>query len=250
MAHFDEVWPSGLSDGLSTIDTAELEQLDADHAKAINGDGGGSYAPSSPIIIGGGSGAGGLSFSLAASGDAPFDWPSFDAEVGGYRTRRVASPVSTTYKSTNFSPAAAGYQQSSATGGSFSAEIDEVHDNATLESVTLFFRIMGTHSGLPAVFPTLSIARLDITGTGTGVTLNSGDAGSGLAISAAGSVVAYEDGKVTQSFKYVCNQNNVLNRSIHRLIAAVVEESGANSVSGNIFLGLQLEYRATDMRFP
>lgn len=250
MAHFDEVWPSGLIDGLSTIDETELEQLDSDHAKAINGDEGGTWSPNSPIIIGGGSGAGGLALSLAASGDTPFDWPSFDAEAGGFRTRKVACAVSTAYKATNFAPASAGYQQSSATGGSFDVELDQVHDGATLESITLFFRIMGTHSGLPAVFPALSCVRVDITGTGAGVALNSGDSGSGLAISAAGSVVAYEAGKATQSFKFVCNQNNVIDHTIHRLIATVIEESGANSVSGNIFLGLQLEYRATDMRFP
>lgn len=50
---FTLVWPSGLTDDLSTVDAAQLMKLDSDHVAAIDGVGGGTYAPSTKIVVGG-----------------------------------------------------------------------------------------------------------------------------------------------------------------------------------------------------
>jgi hypothetical protein len=53
MAHFTRVRPSGFWTLNSVVDPAEFEQFDAQLYAAINGDAGGTWAPSIPITIGG-----------------------------------------------------------------------------------------------------------------------------------------------------------------------------------------------------
>lgn len=53
MAHFVRIRPSGFWTIASTVDPAEWEALDENQFKSINGDDGGSWAPSSPIVVGG-----------------------------------------------------------------------------------------------------------------------------------------------------------------------------------------------------
>lgn len=53
MAHFQRVRLAGLWLTASVLQPGEMEQLDANQSKAINGDDGGPWSPSSPIEIGG-----------------------------------------------------------------------------------------------------------------------------------------------------------------------------------------------------
>lgn len=228
----------GLVNGLSTIDGPTLSALAADLVNAVDGGAGGTYNPAAPIIIGGS----GIDPRIADGSNIPFKTA---------RTRTAMASLANPYKSTNFSPNSQGSQQSSALGGSFSVILSTVHDGATLTGVTLYFKISTGHGALPANFPKVSVARFDATAAGAAVALNNTDPGTGLAISAAGTVIAYENGGAVQSFNYVCNQNNVIDHSKHVLFLVLTDESGANAQGGNLYSGAALAYGAiADMRFP
>lgn len=53
MGHFDYTRPGGIWSGSNVVTTAELEDLDSKTERAINGDEGGTWAPSAVITIGG-----------------------------------------------------------------------------------------------------------------------------------------------------------------------------------------------------
>lgn len=53
MAHFDYTRPGGVWSGSVIVTTAEIEDLDSKTERAINGDEGGTWAPTDPIVIGG-----------------------------------------------------------------------------------------------------------------------------------------------------------------------------------------------------
>lgn len=212
---FALVWPSGLTDHLSTLDAAQLMQLDSNLSKALDGADGGTYSLASQLRL----------------------------TSSGYSRGRMVSPA-TPFKSTNFAPNSQGYQQSSASAATFelSAGVDlALFDGATITGIVLYFRIIGTHGALPT-FPTMSCARLDRSGGVGAVSMNSGDSGSGLAISSAGTVVAYENGHAVQSFTYTVDQNGLIDASVHDVLITIVDESGVNFQSGNLYCGFKILY--------
>jgi hypothetical protein len=212
---FALIWPSGLTDHISTVDSTQLEQLDEDHANALDGKNGGTYSLASQLRL----------------------------TSSGYSRGRMVAPVA--FKSTSFSPNSQAYQQASAFGGNFSSLLGgdlALFDGATITGIVLYFRIIGTHSALPATFPKLTCARLDRTGGVGAVSMNTGDAGSGLPISAAVTVGAYENSHNVQSFTYTVDQNGLIDASIHDVLVEVFDEDGANAQSGNLYCGFKLLY--------
>src|SRR5690348_4618315 len=53
MGHFDFTRPGGVWSGSAIVATSDMEDLDSKTERAINGDEGGTWAPTSPIVIGG-----------------------------------------------------------------------------------------------------------------------------------------------------------------------------------------------------
>ncbi len=53
MPHNSKAWPGGLTNGVTAVDAAEMAQLDANGASAVNGDDGGTWSPATVIEIGG-----------------------------------------------------------------------------------------------------------------------------------------------------------------------------------------------------
>lgn len=164
-------------------------------------------------------------------------------------TRAILLP-STLTNNSNFT-AAFNSITSAATGAFCGSNLTTgIADNCTVTQVVLYFKIHTGHAGLPGTKPTISILLMDITSglLGTGLTLNSGDSGSGLTISSAGTVPLYENSGNLQTFTYTCNQNNSINRSKHILLANITDESGVNSLAGNIYIGNAVSYTIADMR--
>lgn len=90
MSHFDTVRPNGVWGNEMVPTQADFERWDVTQSALINGDNGGNYAPTSPIIIGGaglslganGFIGGGVTTELGGYvmlGSAPFDFPRFSS---------------------------------------------------------------------------------------------------------------------------------------------------------------------------
>lgn len=229
------IWVTG-----TTVLGSEWNKFDVAQFKSINGDDGGTWNPATPIVIGG------QGINPIIAGGVP---PLYLASA--QPTRDVMSSLASPFKTSNFAPTSQGWQQASATGGSFSCVLREVHDAATLSKVTLTWKVVGPHTGVPGTLPKLSIARVNLSTGAVGQTLNSGDAGAGLAIAAPGTGAAWDDGGATQSFDYTCDQNNVIDHTAYAYLLILADETGVNSVSGNTYFGAKMHFTAIpDMRAP
>jgi hypothetical protein len=118
---------------------------------------------------------------------------------------------------------------------------DAIHDLATLLSVTCNFTAQ-THASLPAVQPSMFVERFNVS---TGISSNLSSSAQQFA--AIATVGAYNNGGNAVSFTYTCNQNNVIDKGIYRYMIVLVDESGANSIAGNLYWGFQLTYRMNAM---
>jgi len=134
-----------------------------------------------------------------------------------------------------------GWLQTTGTVAPFAYVPIRAHRGATLDKVTLKFKIPVGHGALPAVLPKLSVARGDM--SGVAATLNSGDAGSGLVIASNASVAAYEAGGAVQAFTYTCNQNALIDTALYFYALAIFDESGANAIAANLFYGATLSWK-------
>lgn len=241
MAH-SRIKPAGWSTA-EKLTSAQQSQLDINISESLDKTTAGDTIAGTVNFSGAGNVAANIAASVKSTTAGGFqhaggssDWTTFSANRS---VTRIESPVRS-YKQSNMSANTVGHFVATAANGSWQMHFDYVHDGSTISSIVFYFKIATGHGGLPAVFPKVSVARVDLTvGTG-GVTLNSTDAGGGLAVSAAGSVVAYEAGGAIQSFTYTCDQNNVVDRSKYvYLVTLVADENGANSQGGNSWVGAQ-----------
>ncbi len=175
---------------------ADFETLDANGAKAINGDDGGVWTPSSPITIGGPGGGVGLilagpshkvSGATAALitddgghirsatvggfqvGGGATDWPAFTDTAGAAapRSRSVVISAGEAFLPELTSFLAKGTRvRSDGTGSSASFRIP-VHNGARLVSVSAMFKPGGGFSGVPTDWPTIEVYRVHYNGTAT-----------------------------------------------------------------------------------
>lgn len=114
------------------------------------------------------------------------------------------------------------------------------HNRATLSTVTVTLIVQGPHGSLPAALPTIGIRRISpIFGwNGIPVELSTTAVQSPTPATAA----AWDDAGNAQQWTYVCNQNNVIDTTQFVYYAYLTDESGANSVAGNKYYGLTLSY--------
>jgi hypothetical protein len=61
-----------------------------------------------------------------------------------------------------------------------------------------------------------------------------------------GSGAAWYDGSALQQLTYTCNQNNVIATGTLYFIQ-LVDENGANSIAGDIYYGITLNYTVANM---
>ena len=265
MAHNDNVQLYGVWPNPIVPTPKRLAQLDDYQAKAINGDAGGTWTPTSPIILGGAgltlAGSGGTVSAIVGgvktqSGGKLVlgnnDFPTFSAS----RTRTIVMPIV---------PAMQGF------GSGVDSDADPtfgclrtlcnlagtkivvpipkryLHNGATLSTVTLAFRIGQPHGAPPGVQPGMTVLRVST--SGVSAALNSTAL---LQMSAANADAYYFKGNA-QTLAYTCNQNNVIDTTQYQYVFTWTEEAGAIPNNGpplNLLHSWTLAYTAiADQRF-
>ena len=215
------------------VTTTQVNTIDSDLSKAVDGAAGGSYAPTVALTVAGQ----GLQMTL---GTAPSTWMQF-AEGTRSITRSFASqPVSS---STGAGLGASGFIGGNGAGGIFIRLLD-VPNNATVVSLKLYFKIVTGHLTMPAAGPGISLTRLT-NSTGAVVTLAPVTP---LYMALPALVATYESGGAIQSLLYTATQNNTAAaRGTQQYFLSVVDEAGGGALAGNLFYGFDLTYTLLDL---
>lgn len=227
MAHLVQVRDDILWVNIALVQASEFRGIDQNTTLAINGDGGGTYTPSNPIIIGGAGmtaatlwtmANGNLAQTIAASGkrltfgDSDF----FKLAVGHTgRARTLASRVA----QYTFS-----YDQQRIVRPLV------VHDNGTLASVTFTFTASGSHSSLPTLLPRFRVFKLDPFGTLTPLKTTGSVLNGFVYLTPPANVAAYENSGTPQSFVYTCDALQVVDKANYLYFAEMVNEGGLNAI--------------------
>lgn len=121
------------------------------------------------------------------------------------------------------------------------------YPGATINSVSLIFKVSGPHSVVPANFPKLEVYMFSLIAGSPPAQLwlssthsKGPTAGSGAAWDASGNL---------QSYTYTCDQNNTNIDTTQTMFAVqLTDENGANSVAGNLYYALEVSYNITAQR--
>ena len=259
---FTRVNPSGWAVG-STLTAAQQNQLDIDHAKALDksvaGDtisgtvtlaSGASIAPAfgSSVVFASGalltisSGAaeyvssggqiivqGGGSILLADGG-------SDIVLAAGKTTQVLFQPVPQALNSSGFT-----IPNQQLTGGATAfpvyCPIPPLHNGATITAVSLFFEVTSSHANVPQFFPSIDIRRVQVgIGGGTDVSLRSG----GPVSATAATGLAWYDSGAMQVLTFTPNQNNVVDSTQYFYYVTLVDENGTHAISGNLYYAVEV----------
>lgn len=125
-------------------------------------------------------------------------------------------------------------------GGRFLMPIS-VHNGAALSLVTLNFLVGQSHSSVPVSLPQMRVVKVDAQGNVTPLATNaslSGWRGAGFVMftPTPGSGAAWYDSGNPQSIAYSCDAGIVVDTTKYRYFAQVIDESGSGALSGNEFI--------------
>lgn len=121
-----------------------------------------------------------------------------------------------------------------------------VHHGAQIGYVTFFFTISSAHSAQPENLPQFRVHKVDITGKLTPLNSTTTNGSGFLEMAWPGSVASY---KTTTSYTYTCDGGTVIDTSTYSYFVEVIDESGTNSTTGNIFTAADAFYTLIqDMR--
>ena len=249
MAHETRTQPDSVWVDNYQVERSDLESLDAKQFRSLNGVRGGCWAPEEKIIINGpldvtgptevrGSGVLRLGFpgEVVLADD---DWPELLPGHAG-RTRRFVQStlpfvpvgphpwcVGVSFQHASAQPIALTIVDSQ--GVEWTPEFLiplRVHNGATLDRVTFFFRVPELRRRAPEAMPRFRVFRVDAEGNAD--EMKSTELGDGFASPInPGSAQAWFKAGDAHEFVYECDQNNVIDVSKYRYFAHVVEETGA-----------------------
>ena len=265
MAHFvrtqlDATWTTG--NYVPSI--ADWQSLDAKVFASVNGDNGGTWAPSSPIVINGTNSPlayvdvsvptvvdFGGSLTLTSSTQPPIKlaagtyFPQF--VVAGHALSTRSLPTSCLERQATFARwhfrtvenaqyvALQGSNVMAPVAGAVLAKPPgfvlplRVHDGARLGQVRLTFRVPVSRAAKPYAVPMMRVVRSDA--SGNIVPLRSFGAGADadgyVPIATPGDGPSWYARGQVQTFTYVCDQNQTIDVSQYTYFAQIVEEQGA-----------------------
>lgn len=267
MAHFVRTQPDGTWVSGYVVQPDDFKDatrgLDVKTFKAINGDDGGTWTPSAPIIIGGfglrvtgpllvsnsgviqtvsGSGA------RITLGDG--DYPQLAiGHTGRSFTRANGSECA--FSTLPMIVTGSGGATSTALGQIFTIPITQLHDGSTVTTVTFNFKVGTTHPSVPAILPRMRVVRMSANGdlapmksVGSGADINGY-----VTVTTPVSGAAWYNGGAAKTFVYTCDQNNVIDKSQYVYFLVIVDEDGSGAIVGNTWLPtLFLCTNITDLR--
>lgn len=255
MGHFartqsDATWTNGGAGGYVTLLT-DWESLFEKVFKSLNGDHGGTWVPSSPIIFD----TEGLLVSVASTLDyggtltttngarfvlAPGMWPEL-GEEHVLRERDIEQPIESRLSTPQYhwcdAPDYPGSIQSLACTINGASGLEQpkchiplrVHDGARLSSLTLTFRVPAPRERPPVGMPRLRVIRVDKDGAISPMKSVAGGADEEGYVAfpqAKTGAEWYADGE-TQTFEYECDQNHTIDTSLYHYVAQLIEEVGS-----------------------
>lgn len=244
MAHNSYTRPGGnWTDGVDELTAAELEDFEAKMFKAVNGDDGGTWSPSSAIVITGS----GIDPTLKAN-----EWPNFGADAGAKRTLVRVGFASPTTRTFSVNVVASGIMQGQGVGLAFSRLIEGgwVPHGATITLIKCRVTITNAHASLPTTYPMMSVQRIDLATGGLVTFLKSTDAGAGVNETFVGAVstpVGNYNANGNISFLYTPDQNNVVDRTLYSYVINVIDEAGGGAILGNLFIGFEITFTLPEM---
>lgn len=249
---------------LSVPTAADFNDFDAKTAASINGDGGGAYAPTTIITIGGlgiafttvvnvantatVSCAGAFNLTTgglftAQSGSSLTVAEASGLQLGGTsfpsftapRTRVVLQPLVLGGISNMSSGLGIGVT-STGTGASARMMLTALHNGATLSAITIT-RNYPVRTTIPAVPPSIAINRTNVT-TGFQDSVLASTVATGFSNSTASNTFA------------VSGPNNVIDTSTYFYELDITDESGAGAVAGTLWFSPRITFSAiADLRF-
>lgn len=231
---FSKVWPSGLVDGLSSLDAAQLMSLDTDHANSIDGLNGGAYAPVVEIDIG----QKGLGRTLPATASA-YGWDIFanDTALDGTVAARTMWRARSCAHGAAFAAAwtiviaslIRHVLKGAATTDLVTIPINDLLEQGqTLVELDVVIAIATGHSALPQFLPAFSVLRYALNGTNSSI---------GSFTMAPGSVAVYENGGALQTVT-ITGMTEVVDKTQYVYALGIADENGTNSQSGNRFFDM------------
>lgn len=226
MANFDRVNPTGWG-FKADLTSAELNQLDIDHAKAINGDDGSSHTPASKIIIGGA----GLELS------APLTVQLGSRSVTRAQSMSGAAPIAGTWTIGN-----GGVWTNIATAGAvLVVPLDRLPNGAVLQEVHVQFQGVAGHTNDPVnsggalIMPTVELHETSLTDGSTTLVATVNDTVVAKAQYEANHVIS-----LTGLAKTIAHDG-------HHYAVSIIAESGADYIAGAIAWGLKTVADVTAM---
>ena len=121
-----------------------------------------------------------------------------------------------------------------------------VHNGATLVSATLSFIVGQTHAGIPQVLPGVRLVGVDVFGFAfplATAALTAGTDATGMQfVATPASGAAWYALGVGQTFTFTCDPGIVIDTTAFSYHAVIQDEFGANALTGNIYVELELSF--------
>lgn len=236
------------------VSTQNLIDIDQKTFVSLNGDEGGAWAPTAPIVIGGtgviiaglwtisGSGASvttGVSKSITFNRGTSGDYFGFDPSHAG------ALPATVSNFFEFYTPVAQsvvwfGGLLPTKTGARFFTPLNVYSGASQINTVVITWRVRETHSALPQYLPRVRV--IAVTDEGVVIPLRSSDATTDADgfqfLPTPASVTAYNNGLVAQTWTYTCNVVLPVDSTEYTYFIEFIEESGTGSwvSSGSQFI--------------
>jgi len=119
-----------------------------------------------------------------------------------------------------------------------------VHDGAEFQGGTLYFKVVNSHSAIPAVLPAVRITQVDRDGTVTAIS-STGVPGGWTTAATPGSAGAWIGDKTIT----IGSTGATIDRSRYRYFCEVKDENGIGALAGNLFTSVGLNWSVPDYRF-
>lgn len=200
----------GWVDNTTVITATQQNGIDVNQSRAVDGTAGGDYTPTGKIRIGGANG-----LEIYGTGAAA------NVQLSSRSVTRWLPANCSTDDTAKWQATTNGKWVNGALGGTLFWHADLPHGQ-TIATITVRYIGAGGHAGLPGTMPTISLIRVDSSGTGT----------------VCGSIATDSSG-TTGDFQLAHDISatsiaHTIDRTLYRYHVAIVGESGANQLLGAI----------------